>query len=370
MGRPDRSVRMPFTSQRAARRDGRSGVRNAATDSDSSGPASAAETSKTWSPRTSPMRSSAKRHSRMISLHECSATPATRYRQVRAERPYQPRVGLARRRAAMTWDAAPHNVPALPAARIGSSERIARMTKKIPLTLACGDYEIVRALKEGTVSPDGIDLTILTDMDSDDAPLALPAQPGLRHGRDLGVVLHRGARSRACRSRRCRCSSIAAFATASSSSTPPRASSKPTDLIGRRSASSRSSSPPCIGCAASSSTNTACRTSRSNGSPSSTKTSTFTPPADLKLRAAATTTSPSRPCWPTASSMRVIHSDIIKPFVASDPHVGSAVPRLQGRGDRVLQEDRHLPDHACAGHQAGDRRAPSLGAGQHVPCLQ
>ena len=40
------------------------------------------------------------------------------------------------------------------------------MPKKIPLTLACGDYEITRALKEGAVEPDGIDLTILTDMDS------------------------------------------------------------------------------------------------------------------------------------------------------------------------------------------------------------
>ncbi len=27
------------------------------------------------------------------------------------------------------------------------------MTLKIPLTLACGDYEIVRALKEDTVRP-------------------------------------------------------------------------------------------------------------------------------------------------------------------------------------------------------------------------
>lgn len=34
------------------------------------------------------------------------------------------------------------------------------------LTLACGNYEIVRALKEGTVKPDGINLTILTDIDS------------------------------------------------------------------------------------------------------------------------------------------------------------------------------------------------------------
>jgi len=40
------------------------------------------------------------------------------------------------------------------------------MSKKIPLTLACGDYEIVRALKEGTVRPDGIELTVLTAMDA------------------------------------------------------------------------------------------------------------------------------------------------------------------------------------------------------------
>ena len=38
--------------------------------------------------------------------------------------------------------------------------------KRVPLTMACGDYEIVRALREGTVQPDGIDLTILTEMDS------------------------------------------------------------------------------------------------------------------------------------------------------------------------------------------------------------
>ncbi|MFQ5903396.1 MAG: ABC transporter substrate-binding protein [Candidatus Binatia bacterium] len=41
------------------------------------------------------------------------------------------------------------------------------MSKKLHLTLACGDYEIVRALKEGSVKPDGIELTVLTDMASD-----------------------------------------------------------------------------------------------------------------------------------------------------------------------------------------------------------
>jgi 4,5-dihydroxyphthalate decarboxylase len=38
--------------------------------------------------------------------------------------------------------------------------------KNIPITLACGDYEITRPLQDGSVAPDGIDLTILTNMDS------------------------------------------------------------------------------------------------------------------------------------------------------------------------------------------------------------
>jgi 4,5-dihydroxyphthalate decarboxylase len=40
------------------------------------------------------------------------------------------------------------------------------MTQRLPLTVACGDYEIVRALKEGAVQPDGIELNVLTAMDS------------------------------------------------------------------------------------------------------------------------------------------------------------------------------------------------------------
>jgi 4,5-dihydroxyphthalate decarboxylase len=40
------------------------------------------------------------------------------------------------------------------------------LAAKLPLTLACGDYEIIRALKDGSVQPDGIELTVLTKMDS------------------------------------------------------------------------------------------------------------------------------------------------------------------------------------------------------------
>lgn len=40
------------------------------------------------------------------------------------------------------------------------------MAKRLHLTLACGDYELVRALGDGGIRPDGIELTILTHMDS------------------------------------------------------------------------------------------------------------------------------------------------------------------------------------------------------------
>ena len=38
------------------------------------------------------------------------------------------------------------------------------MARKLELSFACGDYEIMRALKEGAVRPEGIELTVLTDI--------------------------------------------------------------------------------------------------------------------------------------------------------------------------------------------------------------
>lgn len=48
---------------------------------------------------------------------------------------------------------------------------------KLPLTLACDDYDFLRPLREGLVRPEGIDLTLLT------------VESGLRHGR----MAHDGA---------------------------------------------------------------------------------------------------------------------------------------------------------------------------------
>src|SRR3954454_4330124 len=44
------------------------------------------------------------------------------------------------------------------------TERNSSMAERLRLTVACGDYEIVRALKEGTVKADGLDLVMLTGM--------------------------------------------------------------------------------------------------------------------------------------------------------------------------------------------------------------
>src|SRR5258707_9695983 len=38
------------------------------------------------------------------------------------------------------------------------------MAERLRLTVACGDYEIVRAIKEGAVKADGLDLVMLTGM--------------------------------------------------------------------------------------------------------------------------------------------------------------------------------------------------------------
>src|SRR6476646_8296351 len=44
------------------------------------------------------------------------------------------------------------------------TERNSSMAERLRLTVACGDYEIVRALKEGAVEANGLELVMLTDM--------------------------------------------------------------------------------------------------------------------------------------------------------------------------------------------------------------
>src|SRR5262249_2434646 len=60
--------------------------------------------------------------------------------------------------------------------------RKAEMVRRLELTLACGDYEIVRALKEGIVRPEGIELAVLSGM----APS--PRHWGFLRGREFDLA--------------------------------------------------------------------------------------------------------------------------------------------------------------------------------------
>jgi 4,5-dihydroxyphthalate decarboxylase len=68
------------------------------------------------------------------------------------------------------------------------------MPKKLSLTLACGDYDIVRPLLNEKVEVDGVDLTILTDMDSATTSLAFSEQRRIRRGGSVQLFLSRCAR--------------------------------------------------------------------------------------------------------------------------------------------------------------------------------
>jgi len=107
------------------------------------------------------------------------------------------------------------------------------MSRKLELTFACGDYEIMRPLKEGIVRPEGIELTVLTDM------AASPRHWRFLRGREFDIAEVSGSGYVAARDRGLPFRAIPVF--------PHRrfrhgfifintskGISKPTDLVGRR----------------------------------------------------------------------------------------------------------------------------------------
>jgi len=217
----------------------------------------------------------------------------------------------------------------------------ARMPKKIPLTLACGDYEIIRALKEGAITPDGIDLTILTQMDSAtrhwrflrnrEFDVAETSASSYLVARDQGfpftalpIFLHRRFRH-----------GFVFINTA-------KGITKPSDLIGRK-----------VGIK--SFLVTAGHWMRGileheYGVPHKSiewfaeldEDIDFTPPADLKLRRLDHSQSVETMLAEGALDA-VIHSDIIKPFVAKDPRVARLFPHYKAEEIAFYERTRIFP---------------------------
>ena len=100
------------------------------------------------------------------------------------------------------------------------------MPSKLKITLTCGDYEIVRPLKEGRVEADGIDLTMLCARRRATGIGGSIATPNATPANSISAAITWRAIA-ATRTSACRSSSIAASATASSSSMRRRASRKP-----------------------------------------------------------------------------------------------------------------------------------------------
>ena len=199
------------------------------------------------------------------------------------------------------------------------------MPKKPALTLACGDYEIVRPLLKDKVEVDGVDLTILTDMDSatrhwrflnkgefDIAEVSSSSYLAARDNdlpfRAIPVFLHRRFRH--------------GFMFINTS----KGIKKPADLKGRRigvktmmttrgavdarhpaARIRRAAEQHRVDCG---------DRGRRQGQPCR-RTSNIP---------ACRTTNRSTPCWPRASSTRFSIPISIKPFVAKDPRVARLFP--------------------------------------------
>ena len=88
------------------------------------------------------------------------------------------------------------------------------------LTVACGDYEIVRALKEGAVKADGLDLVMLTGMGPRERHwrMARKAEFDVCEANVGAYFMERDQRRAASPPSRCSCTG--ASATAFCSSTP------------------------------------------------------------------------------------------------------------------------------------------------------
>jgi 4,5-dihydroxyphthalate decarboxylase len=107
------------------------------------------------------------------------------------------------------------------------------MTRRLPLTFACGDYEIMRALKEGIVQPDGIELTVLTDM------AASPRHWRFLRGREFDIAEVSGSGYIAARDRDLPFCAIPVFTHRRFRHgfiyiNTQKGITKPTDLIGRK----------------------------------------------------------------------------------------------------------------------------------------
>ena len=236
------------------------------------------------------------------------------------------------------------------------------MAEKLRLTVACGDYEIVRAIKEGAVKADGLDLVMLTGMGPRERHwrMARHAEFDICEAnvgayfmeRDHGVALtaipvflHRRFRHGFL------------FVNAKAGIREPK------DLIGKKVGGTNFQPASNIWMRGILEEEYGLPHRQVTWVVERSEDVAFTPPKDLRIEMIA-----------PGKKLDVMLAEGEIPAMLSPEHPAAvparrqadraALSQLQGHRARLLSQDRHLSDHACHHHQAGDRRQVSLGADQ------
>jgi 4,5-dihydroxyphthalate decarboxylase len=195
---------------------------------------------------------------------------------------------------------------------------------RLSLTLACGDYEIIRALKDGTVKPDGIDLNVLTEMDSttrhwrflrnNEFDVAEVSCSSYLVGKDQGIAidslpvfLHRRFRH--------------GFIYTNTS----KGIRTPKDLIGKKIGLKQFQATAIVWLRGILQNEYGIPLESIEWVPELDETIEFTPPPGLKIRKARDDQSVEE-MLATGELDAVIHPDLIKPIMNKDPRVGRLFP--------------------------------------------
>ena len=80
--------------------------------------------------------------------------------------------------------------------------------------------------------------------------------------------------------------------------------------------------------------------------------------------AGARRTNRSRTCWSEGEIDALLSPDLIRPLTAGDKRVGRLFPNYKQEEIAFYRKTGIFPDHARRRHQAGDRRAASVGGDQ------
>ena len=234
------------------------------------------------------------------------------------------------------------------------------MSSKLRLSLACGDYEITRPLIDGRVKPAGIEL-VGRHAGIARAPLAGRARPRLRHLRVQHAGLFHGPRPRL---------ALHGAAGLSAPALPPRLpvrqqrrrdSREPKDLIGKRIAGTNYSPASNIWMRG--------ILEEFYGLPHQSVTWVTERDEDIAVRSAARAEdredAEGRPSLEDTRGVgrarRAADAVAAQAVHGRQSEHQAAVRRLPRGRDRLLEQDRHLPDHARHDHPRGDRQGASLG---------